>query len=96
MKDTEKYRVTGQRLNVCQAIKGRGGRKGWKSPVRPPEADGMSLSPEAGTGHEGHPGQEPVGLGLGKTPEESGSISNVHDFPVTVFLCLKLERFCML
>ena len=32
----------------------------------------------------------------GKTPEQSGSISNVHDFPVTVFLCLKLERLCML
>lgn len=60
MKDTEKCWVTGQRLNVCQAIKGRGGCKGWKSPVRPPEADGMSLSPEVGTGREGHPGQEPV------------------------------------
>ena len=60
MKDTEKCWVMGWRLNVCQSIKGRGGHEGWKSPARPLEADDVSLSPEAGTGLEEHPGQEPV------------------------------------
>ena len=60
MKDTEKRWVTGWRLNVCQSIKGRGGHEGWMSAARPPEADDESLSPEAETGLEGHPGQELV------------------------------------
>lgn len=62
------------RADRVKVIEGPGSSEGWTSPERLREVNSV-------TG--------PWALVSEKTPEQSGFISNVDYFPVTIFLCLQ-------